>query len=245
MESPLVWAKPKEFHDKKPMCDTCPHAIDGLCNISLEPLDQLTGCPKALFRESIEMIENVMYRYEHIWPKLLDGGTEYAFKIPLAERSDVPIIGFMDLVLAEDDETIHVVDYKAGKKTQDFHECCEDIQARMYSLACRKEFIEDVNNRGFNYKNVVLTFDYFRNKPTTLSFTAEEDAETEREVIDKIHEIESTTWIDRIVRSDNDFEDKCRFGQVAFTCKYLCDIDVCKANWNGRFKVGEDNGQNH
>jgi hypothetical protein len=197
------------------------------------------------------MLENVIDRYADIWPKLLRDdtgaiiGAEYRFEIPLAERPDVPIHGFMDLVIEENEDTVHVIDYKAGKHTQDFMKCRDDIQVRMYSLACRKEFIEDVNNKGYKYKNVILTFDYFRGKPITLALSAEEDAATERFVIDKINEIESTQWIDRIVRNDEELETKTRFGQVAFTCKYLCDSDVCKSTWNGRFKVedrinGED-----
>ena len=243
METPLVWAKPAEFHDKHPFCDTCPHARDGVCGISMEPLDNLTGCPKTLFDGSISMIEEVMGRYDAVWPKVLRDangapvGCEYGFKIPLAARPDVPILGYMDLVIEEDPDTIHVIDYKAGKHTQDYAECRKDIQTRMYSLACRKEFIEDVSGKGFNYKNVILTFDYFRGNPITLAFTEEEDAATEKFVVNKIHEIESTDWIDRIVRSDAEMDTKNRYGQVAFTCKYLCDSGVCKRNWKGRFKA--------
>jgi len=245
MESPLVWAKVKEYHQKPKLCDVCPHAEtdENRCGISHEQLDALTGCPKPLFDESITMLEKVMARYQEIWPKLLKdekgaiAGAEYRFQIPLAGRPDVPILGFMDLVVEENEDTIHVIDYKAGKKTQDFMECKDDIQVRMYSLACRKEFIEDVNNKGYKYKNVILTFDYFRNKPITLALSAEEDAATEKFVVDKIHEIEQTEWIDRIVRNDEELETKTRFGQVAFTCKYLCDSNVCKDTWKGRFKV--------
>jgi hypothetical protein len=244
MESPLVWAKSREYHERTPYCGSCQYAVDEHCKVSNERLDSLTGCPKMLFDGSIEMLNKVFDRYQdHIWPKLLrsdDGfpvGAEYAFSIPLKERPDVPILGFMDLVVEEDEDTIQVIDYKAGKKTQTYEECRDDIQCRMYSLACRKEFIEDVNNKGYKYKNVVLTFDYFREKPVTLAFTEEEDAATERFIIDKIKEIESTEWIDRIVRDNEELETKTKFGQVAFTCKYLCDSKVCKEKWDGRFKL--------
>jgi len=245
MESPLVWAKPEEFAEKKPYCDTCPYANKeaNQCDISLDKLDNLLGCPKTLFDGSISMIEQTIGRYEATWDNLLRDtngvptGVEYGFRIPLAARPDVPIHGYMDLVVEEDSETIHVYDYKAGKHTQNYKECHDDIQSRMYSLACRKEFIEDVNNKGYKYKHVMLTFDYFRNRPITLAFTAEEDQATEQFVIDKIHEIESTRWIDRIVRNDEELETKTRYGQVAFVCKYLCDSKVCKSRWEGRFEA--------
>jgi hypothetical protein len=253
MESPLVWAKEQEYQNKKPMCDVCPYAVGESCSISLEKLDQLTGCPRELFDGSISMLEEVIGRYTNTWDKILRDdqgvpiGAEYQFAIPLEGRPDVPIIGFMDLVVTEDGDTVHVIDYKAGKKTQGYMECREDIQAKMYSLACRKEFIEDVSGKGYNFKNVVLTFDYFREKPTILSFTEEEDAATEKFVVDKINEIEGTDWIDRIVRDNQELETKTKWGQVAFTCKYLCDSDVCKANWDGRFQVKdriENDGKN-
>lgn len=247
MESPLIWAKAKEYQEKMPLCDTCPYARDGECGISKEPLTSLSGCPKALFDESIAMLHKVFGRYEDVWPRLLRDaednpiGTEYSYSIALPERPDVPIIGFMDLVIEEDDETVHIIDYKAGKHTQDYNECLNDIQVKMYALASRREFIDDVHNKGYNYKNVLLTFDYFRGKPITVAFSEEEDAKTEKEVIKKIRQIEATDWITRIVRNDKELETKTRFGQVAFTCKYLCDSDVCRREWSGKFAVGDDN----
>lgn len=241
-ESPLIWAKPQEFKDKKPKCDICPYAEDDFCSISLDPFDKLTGCPKDLFDGSISMIEKVMERYEAIWPKVLKDsngeeiGFEYGYRIPIT-GADIPMIGFIDLIVEEDPETIHVIDYKAGKHTQDYSECRDDIQVKMYSLACRREFIDDVNNKGFKYKNVMLTFDYFRGQPVTIAFSKEEDDQTEVYVKNKIHQIQSTEWIDRIVRNNEELETKTRFGQVAFTCKYLCDSDVCKSQWKGRFKT--------
>ena len=248
MESPLIWAKAAEYQEKRPFCDTCPYANFDTheCGISREGLDNLTGCPKTLFDGSISMIERVLERYDAVWPSILRDangvpiGTEYGFKIPLDARPDVPILGYMDLIIEENPETIHVIDYKAGKHTQNYDECRKDIQARMYSLACRKEFIEDVNDKGYKYKNVMLTFDYFRKNPITLAFTADEDLKTEQDVIDKIDEIESTKWINRIVRNNEEFETKTRYGQVGFTCKYLCDSTVCKRNWSGRFKADEN-----
>lgn len=238
MESPLVWAKSKDFQDKKPYCDTCPYKQGDKCGISLESLDALTGCPRGLFDNSVSMLETTIKRYTNgIWDKVLKNakgvpvGTEYELNIKI-NGADIPIIGYMDLVLEKDPETIHIIDYKAGVSTQDYQECRDDIQVRIYSMASRKEFIEDVNNKGYKYKNIILTFDYFRANPITVAFTADEDLETEKWTAAKIKEIQSTTWIDRIVRSNEDFAEK-----KAWKCRFLCDTEVCASQWNGRFKT--------
>lgn len=238
METPLVWAKPKEYADKRPYCDTCPYKEGDKCRISKESLDKLTGCPRGLFDGSVSMLENTIKRYQNgIWNKMLRDargvpiGTEYQFEIKVA-GSDVPLIGIMDLVIEEDPETIHIIDYKSGAWTQTYEECREDIQVQIYSMASRKEFIEDVNGKGYKYKNVILTFDYFTNDPITLAFTADEDAETERWTAAKIKEIESTNWIDRIVRSNEDFSQKW-----AWKCRSLCDTEVCGSKWTGKFEA--------
>jgi len=237
MESPLVWAKSKDFADKKPFCDTCPYVGEDKCTISQEPLDALTGCPRDLFDNSISMVENTMRRYEEIWPRTLkdsDGkmvGCEYQFNIKVP-GTDVPMIGIIDLVTELDEDTIEVIDYKTGSWTQNYDECREDIQVRMYSLAARREFIDDVAGKGYKYKNILLTFDYFTEKPITVAFSEEEDLETEEYVRKKIEEIQSTEWIDRIVRSNEDLDKRS-----AWKCRSLCDAEVCKANWKGRFNI--------
>lgn len=239
MESPLVWAKPKDYADKKPYCDNCPYAKQDeyICGISREPLDSLSGCPRDLFDSSITMVERTIARYQDAWTKILKDpegnsvGCEYGFSIDIP-GTDVPMIGYMDLVLEEDPETIHVIDYKTGSWTQDYEECRQDIQVKMYSLACRREFVDDVNNRGYKYKNVILTFDYFTSSPITLAFSEDEDLETERYVRRKINEIQSTDWIYRIVKNNEDFAER-----GAWKCRSLCDTEVCASKWKGRFQA--------
>lgn len=238
MESPLVWAKPKDYADKKPYCDTCPYKQNEHCAISRQSLTSLVGCPRGLFDGSVSMLESTIKRYRSgIWDKMLRDsngvpiGTEYSFNI-MIPGTDVPLIGIMDLVIEEDSDTIHIIDYKSGSWVQDYTECREDIQVKIYSMASRKEFIEDVNNKGYKYKNVILTFDYFTSTPITLAFTAEEDAATEAWTASKIKEIESTAWIDRIVRSNDDFSQRW-----AWKCRSLCDTEVCASQWTGKFRT--------
>jgi hypothetical protein len=238
MESPLVWAKSKDYQDKKPYCDTCPYKQEERCGISKQALSELTGCPRYLFDISVSMLESTIKRYQGgIWDKMLRDakgvpiGTEYSFEIKI-KGTDVPLIGILDLVIEEDPETIHIIDYKSGAWVQNYAECREDIQVKIYSMASRKEFIEDVNNKGYKYKNVILTFDYFASNPITLAFTADEDAATEVWTANKINEIQNTNWIDRIVRSNDDFTKRW-----AWKCRSLCDTEVCASKWNGKFKA--------
>lgn len=238
MASPLKLAKADEYKNKKPMCDICPYKEGDKCGISKEPLDKLSGCPKYLFEQSVKMMEETISRYKNdIWPKLLRDkngsiiGTEYEFNI-LLKGSDVPMNGIMDLVIEEDKDTIHIIDYKTGSWTQDYQECQRDIQVQMYSLASRREFIDDVNNKGFKYKNVMLTFDYFTKTPITLAFTALQDQKTEEYVKNKIKQIQNTNWIDRIVKNNEEFTLKKNW-----KCRSICDTEVCAANWKGRFQT--------
>jgi hypothetical protein len=237
MESPLRWAKPQEFHNQTPHCDSCCYKGENECIISKEPLDKLSGCARMLFDNSISMLETVIDDYTDVWERILRDpngvicGAEYPYRLPV-QGTDVPMIGIMDLVVEEDPDTIRIYDYKTGKWTQTYEECREDIQIKMYSLAARKEFIEDINGKGYNYKNVLLTFDYFTKSPITLAFTAEEDAATEVYVRDKINEIQNTEWIDRIVKDNSDFEKRW-----AWKCRSLCDTDVCKDKWQKAFKT--------
>lgn len=238
MASPLLLAKTKEYQDKKPYCDTCPYKQDNHCAISMQPLDELKGCPRGLFDGSVSMLEAAIKRYQNgVWNKLLRDekgaivGTEYSFEVKV-KGSDIPVIGVMDLVIEEDPETIHVIDYKSGVSTQNYKECKEDIQVKIYSMACRKQFIEDVNNKGYKYKNIILTFDYFTATPITLAFTAEEDAETEAWTANKIKQIQETHTIDRIVRSNEELSQKW-----AWKCRSLCDATVCASTWKGKIKA--------
>ena len=246
MESPLKLAKEAEFAKQKPYCESCCYkdGVNNKCLISKEPLDNLSGCARMLFDNSITLMQKIINNYSDVWPNILRNkegviiGTEYPYKLPIA-GSDVPMIGIMDLVVEEDPKTIRIYDYKAGKWTQTYDECKEDIQVKMYSLAARKEFIEDVHNKGYKYENVILTFDYFTKHPITVAFSAEEDAETERFVLGKIQEIQKTDWITRIVKSNNDFSQKW-----AWKCRSICDTTVCANNWKANFKPHEQQ-QNH
>ena len=100
MESPLVWAKTKDYQDIMPECDNCEYAGNEICNISREPLNNLTGCPRNLFNTSKSMTQETIERYDDIWENILRDekgapvGAEYPFKIAIG-GTDVKMIGVM------------------------------------------------------------------------------------------------------------------------------------------------------
>jgi hypothetical protein len=238
-ESPLKWAKPKDFANKKPYCDSCPFKKGSKCSISNESLDNLSGCPRYLFEGSVDMLDGVIQQYEkEIWPLVLRDesgeavGVEYEFMVPIP-GTDVLFRGFADLVVERDSETIEIIDYKSGVHTQDESECRDDVQVRGYAWAAHQEFVEDVNNRGYNYKYVVLTFDYFQGKPITTVFSEAMRNRIQDELMYKVFEIQNATKIRRVTNNPD----------REFKCKYLCDLAVCKKTWGGPFEVDRDHGK--
>lgn len=230
MESPLVWAKPKEYAEKPPVCDTCPYADteNNRCGISYKPLDNLPGCPKDLFDGSVKMLEDVFRRYDAIFAdpgRIIEAEYECKLELP---GMDVPFMGIMDLVYEIDEDTVCVLDYKSGSWTQDFDQLREDLQAQSYFMAGYKEFIEDQSGKGFKYKNLIVTFDYFLTSPVTVSFTAEERKATEDFIVRETNRIKATTSVHRVI-GKRDFNWKCRA---------LCDNMVCAQKWRELEEAG-------
>ena len=235
LENPLKWAKPADFRDKKPYCDTCPFKHKNTCKISGESLKALTGCPKKLFEEALKLTAAAIKKYSPIYKdKEAIISTEYNYEVPII-GTDVKAIGVMDLVLKRDEDTVEIIDYKTGSWTQNFDQCYEDIQVRMYSWAARREFVDDINKKGYHFKNILLTFDYFTASPITIAFSEIDDNKTEEYVKYVINDIESVSLITRVIGDHGSFDWKC---------KALCDPDVCKLKWQGPFVPQEiDNGK--
>jgi hypothetical protein len=232
LESPLIWAKPADFAEQKPHCDTCPFrdSINGVCKISQEPLDKLKGCPKKLFENSIRILEGVFRRYNEIYNnKESILGTEYRieFNLTQADGTLMPLVCILDLVRKINDDTVEIIDYKFGNKTKTYDELMVDTQALICSYASRKEFIEDINKKGHKFKNVMLTFDYFMASPITVAFTEKDDLTTEKRILQKALKIQETKKVTRVIGS----------GDFDWKCKAMCDVAVCKAKWKGNFNV--------
>lgn len=224
-DSPLKLAKDKEFKNIIPRCDTCCFKDKDRCLISKESLDQLSGCPKNLFQLSVKLLTETIDRYQHVFnnPKSILG-IEYPYTLPI-KGVETKMIGYLDLVVEKDPETVMVLDYKSGTVTPTYDEFITDIQVRCYSWVVRKIFIEDMLQKGYRYKYVILKFDYLQHKPLTIAYTEKQDYDLETHLADVVNKIKNTKKITRII-GDGDFDWKC---------KYLCDIEKCQEFWKGDF----------
>lgn len=221
MEAASKRVKAQFFVDKD--CHNCPffQKRGSKCKIVQQHVDKFEGCPKRLHEDALKMTEAAIERYAKYFDtgirsaenpngKVL--GVEHEFTIELGkdEWGD-PIVmhGLIDLVVEQDPDTVLVIDYKTGFKTQNADELMKDMQARMYSCAAKHEFPE--------YKYVFLSFDYFRGVPTDVVFTQDQDDATKDIVRRRWNEIKGKRNIKR--RSYD------------WYCQYLCNRPECDAQW--------------
>jgi hypothetical protein len=221
-----IWdiAKTKDTDNPKKWCVACKAEPKGLCEITGEVMTK--NCPKALYNESLELVEKYINRYDPIFANRKILGIEKAFTLDFGELDVLgkPIIsgGFMDLVTELDKDTIEVIDYKFGSFVPSFEEFSEDIQVKFYSLAARRTFPQ--------YKEIIITFDYIRKNPMSIGFTEEDDENTRQEIINYWNEIAGPQKIRRTIIDG----DGCNPGS-SWKCKVMCDVKWCEKEWP-RFK---------
>lgn len=229
--SPLPLAKAKDYADIKKECEGCKFNDNGVCTINSLSIKDSPGCPKPIYEDDMKILTKVVEKYSvRRWKDILrdkDGqyiGIEYPMRIKF-DNPYAEFTGFFDLVTIENNSTVHIFDYKAGNKTKSLAECEEDWQARLYAVVGYLEFVEDVNKKGYSYKKVIVHFDYFRGKEITIECDEDKRSTILSEAREKISEMRSLKRIDRIARDD----------YFPWQCKALCDIDICKSEWNGSF----------
>lgn len=232
LPSPLELAKPDDFKLKERKCESCSFRANNICSINSKPLDSFEGCPKDIYTKNMQMVNATIDKYsKKRWPDVLsiDGkkvGAEYKMSMSFPDLG-VSFIGFFDLVSIENNEIVHIFDYKAGKKAQSEKECLDDWQVLLYDLVAHKEFVEDVNKKGFAYKKVILHFDYFQGQERKFEFTDKQRSETYKALIEEVTKMKSCSKITRIAIGD----------KFPWQCNALCDIEVCKKEWTGAFNV--------
>lgn len=186
-------------------CSTCPY--DDCSDWLPSPV-----CPRKILNKCFQHVSLAIQRYDDLYTNSCLG-IEHKFDINIGEN--VVINGFFDLVLSPDQDTIEIVDYKSGKSTKTYDELKEDIQAKIYSLAIKHEFP--------GYKNYFLTFDYFNRAPVTVTFSDAEDEWTRKNVIKWFKMVEKNNNPTRIPLN--------RDGTVYYKCRYLCNREICDAQW--------------
>jgi PD-(D/E)XK nuclease superfamily protein len=230
LPSPLIYAKDKDFKNKPTPCDTCPmrDILNNRCGISHEPLDKLSGCPIDLFHDSADIMGSAIARYSIYFdnPDCIVG-VEYQCKVPVT-GIDEPMTCIFDLVIKEDEDTVHIIDYKGGAKTKNYDELMQDLQARSYFFAGYLEFISDISQKGHKFKNILVTFDYFQASPVTIVLTQQQRIDIEQEIKNRTLEVKNTKIIQRIVGNREPDPNN----RSDWMCRYLCDIDLCKQQWN-------------
>lgn len=225
-----IWqlAKPKDVANEKKWCKGCLGKEDALCQITGETLETMSeegcaGCPKALYEESVKLMEKYVARHDPILRNRKVLGVESFFDIDFGETDIhgnlMRSIGYIDLVTELDKDTVEVIDHKFGSWVPSFEEFCEDIQVKLYSLAARALFP--------GYKEYIITFDYVRKNPLSMAFTEEEDEKTRQEVIDAWRKIAEPQRVKRTMVQGNG-----RDPETSWKCRVMCDTCVCKEQWS-------------
>lgn len=207
-------AKEKEYHVIEKNCNSCSLflAKDSICSITNEKVDTMPGCPKPLYNGSIELMTEFLQRMDEVYKTKPILGVEAEFVIDLEQKdihgTTMNALGFMDFIYEVDKDTIEMVDYKAGAFIQKYDEVYNDIQARMYSVALRHLYP--------GYQNYLLTFDYMRGQPVTVTYTKDDDDVTKNKLIDKWKQIAAPQNISR---------------NIGWWCKAMCDKQLCDKEW--------------
>jgi len=215
--------KEKFYVDKQ--CKKCP-VYDKkykTCKIMrFAPVDSFEGCPKYFYLKAIDMVEDLINRYQSIFKsgirselnpngKIL--GVEHEFNLTLDKDKygdDIKLNGFIDLIVENDAETIDIIDYKTGK-SKSTTELMKDIQARTYAYVISELFPQ--------YPYQMLTFEYLSESPVTICFTKNDIKNIKQEIKDSWHQIKNRVNLSR------------RKGPEDFVCKYMCDWNICSQHW--------------
>jgi len=215
----LALAKTKEYNDIVKDCKNCPLFKAKKCSITAKAPEEMPGCPKNLYEESLMLVEKMLRDLDDVFKNAKILGTEQSFEIILNDSSGVErkINGIIDLVAQTDKDTIELYDYKFGNHAQSYDEVATDIQAKLYSIAAKKLYP--------GYTNYILNFQYVKAQPIVISFSDKEDEETINFILTKCQEIAAEQQkIERISNKPETF----------WKCKYLCDSALCNIEW-GKF----------
>lgn len=222
-------AKPKDVANVDLWCDGCRKA-DGLktvCDITGERLVNMVaqgcnGCPKALYEESVVLMEKYMARYAPMLAQRKILGIETQFDIDLGaidiHGNPVRMFGYMDLVTELDEDTIELIDHKFGSYVPQFSEFIDDLQVKMYSVAARQLFPQ--------YKEYIMTFDYARRNPLSYAFTAEDDECTRQLIRDHWTNIAAPQNVRRTMVQGNGNDP-----ESSWKCRVMCSPSLCNKEW--------------
>lgn len=212
-------------------CVSCPFFDEkkARCTIMDQHVEHFEGCPRKLYQEGLMMVETAIDRYGEYFKTGIKSpenpnGRVIGIEAPAdicwgkdADGEDIMMNGFIDLVLEYDPETLLIVDYKTGYSVPAHEKFIADLQPRMYSFASKIMYPQ--------YKYHWVQFDYFRGIPLEHAFTAHDDEQTRRQVVELYNRIKQARTIKR--RGYDHY------------CKYLCNRPLCDQKWE-ELKAGVD-----
>jgi RecB family exonuclease len=163
--------RPKGFvHPVAKSCDSCKWLVEAagtkICTIANRNVADFEGCPKPNFEDDLKLVESVINKKDSALKRKIIGA-EVPFDMKI---SNFKVKGYIDLITEIDEETIEVRDYKTGQRGKTVDDAFKDLQMRLYSAVSKILFPQ--------YKYVLMTLDYVRTKPVTVSFSTEDDAKT-------------------------------------------------------------------
>ena len=227
---PPLWKLSQKALSREKNCNSCPFFVDGSCWVTNEKVEDFQGCPKDEFQDTLRLVEQVLYHPGRLNPlnkKLI--AAEQSFRIYLedGQGEKIPINGIIDLVSELDHETIEIEDYKTGKGTQNWMQCQDDDQFKIYFMAAKHLYPQ--------YKHVLVTAHYLKRKygpSPTVIFSDEEVENIKKDLIKIYHEIKNNDFPVRRCDRHN--------GRVYFDwkCEYWCNPDICQPEYEKFIKNG-------
>lgn len=211
-------------HPVEKTCETCPWASkDDRCKIARKAISAVEGCPRPNFQEDYDLVKKTLERTDYN-PLELDEdgafkqkilGVEIGFDM---ELEGVPVRGYMDLVVEEDESTLEVIDYKTGR-SMSYDKAAKDPQVRIYGAVARKLWPQ--------YDTILVTLHYLKKRPVTVPLGPSEDEKTFQSLI-------------RAYNNIIEDEDPRRIKN--WLCPYCVGYDECgklkrKLKERGRFKL--------
>lgn len=157
------------IHPVEKSCNGCKWAVSAgketICSIAKRDIKSFDGCPRPNFEEDLKLVKYAIYREDSPLSKKIVGA-EVPFDF---EIEGFKAVGFIDLIIEIDEETVEVIDYKTGRsKNED--EAKVDLQMRIYSLIVKSIFPQ--------YKYAIMTLDYLKYSPVSVAFGPKQDADT-------------------------------------------------------------------
>lgn len=163
--------RPKGFiHPVAKACDSCKWLVEAngtrICSIAKRNVQDFEGCPKPNFEDDLKLVESVINKKNSVLKRKIIGA-EVPFDMKI---SNFKAVGYIDLITEIDEETIEVRDYKTGQRGKTVDDAFKDLQMRLYSIIAKILYPQ--------YSYVLMTLDYVRTRPVTVSFSKEDDAKT-------------------------------------------------------------------